>query len=240
MQWPSAEEVNAMTLQVGLVGVDGLVVASDTLLQQVERSRSTGSISKFFKDIPGLICCYSGDTVAEGAASRIRRLWRDNPPAPETVQDELERIGEEAWVEHNEHAARRGQPLNLGVARKVMVACYDELWLLEIGPHSLAHRRPDRVVAGDAENTAKHFINKFGTGCEHLPVNHLIMLAAYAVIVAGEENPYGVGGLEVIVIPKGGQPVILTSDQNDELRKLSRNLDALIKENLTSRFSLGS
>lgn len=189
MQYPSAEELNKMTLQVGLVGENGLVITSDRLLQQFENGGKNidWRFSKFFT-APGLTCCWSGDTISEHAAHDIRRTWMEHPFEKSSIQDQLERIGDAAWAEQEALAQRRGQPLNLGVTRKIIVACHDELWLLEVClPRSLAHSR-SRVVAGDAENTARHFINKYGTD-PTLPISRLITLAAYVVIVAGDENP---------------------------------------------------
>jgi hypothetical protein len=118
----------------------------------------------------------------------------------------------------------------------VIIACHDELWLLEVGlPRSLAHPRV-RVVAGDIENTARHFINKYGQDCESQPLDRLVTLAAYTVLVAGEENPHGVRGLEIAVIPKGGAPIFLTSEEEQELKRLSDGLDAAIRERLLQPF----
>jgi hypothetical protein len=237
MQW-SAEELNAMTLQVGLIGIDGIVIASDMLLKQKEDGgTSRGKVSKFLKDIPGLVCCHSGDTVAETAANNIRRHWRDKPPTKQVIKDALEGAGDQAWKEHYKLAKQRGQPLDLGVTRKVIAACHDELWELEVGlPRSLAHRRPDRVIAGDAGNTARHFNNKYAEGCEALPVARLITLAAYTVLIGGQENPEGIAWLEVVVVPKGGAPISLTPENEEELKRRSDRLSATIKEQLLQPF----
>src|SRR5690348_15667236 len=66
-----------MTLQVGLVGLDGTVLASDRLLQQWESGVNAGEsgysltmTSKFVAG-NGLLCCYSGDSIAQLTAQNI-------------------------------------------------------------------------------------------------------------------------------------------------------------------------
>lgn len=238
MQYPSTEELNRMTLQVGLDGENGLVITSDRLLQQFEGGGKSidRRFSKFFS-APGLTCCWSGDTIAEHTANSIRRVWMEHPFAKSAVQNELQHAGDISWAEHEALAERRGHPLNLGVTRKVIVACHDELWLLEVcRPRSLAHSR-SRVVAGDAENTACHFINKYGTD-PNLPVSRLITLAAYAVIVAGDENPTGISGLEIAVIPKGAEVFFLTAEQEKALEGRCRAIAENIGEQLLRPFEI--
>lgn len=72
-QLVQTEDSNAMTLQVGLVGSDGLVLASDRLLQQTDGAggRSVSYTSKFLQG-DGVLCCWSGDSVSEWAANSIR------------------------------------------------------------------------------------------------------------------------------------------------------------------------
>jgi hypothetical protein len=93
MQSPSvenAEEGNAMTFQIGLVGSDGSVIASDTFLQQTEYgARSVGTISKFLSG-QGVLCCWSGDSVAQHAASIVCGLnWPGIPPDKGSIEEEL-------------------------------------------------------------------------------------------------------------------------------------------------------
>jgi len=236
MQESSARDLNAMTMQVGLIGIDGIVIASDTLLQQMEQGgRSVGNVSKVLWDIPGLVCCHSGDSVAESAANIIREFWRDKSPSEQAIKDALQVAGNRAWKEHAKLATQRRQPLP-DITRKVIVACHDQLWLLEVRQRSLATRRKDRVLAGDAENTARHFINKYATGSYLLPLRQLITLAAYSVIVAGQENPYGIDGLEVIVIPKNSKPIPLTLEQEMALKRLSETIHDVIREQVLQPF----
>jgi hypothetical protein len=170
MQGPSTKELNAMTFQVGLVGSDGLVIASDRRLQNFENGQLNidDRYSKFFKP-DGLACCWSGDDVARRASHNIERAWRDVPFGKSSIRHRLEMIGDMTWTEQNQLAGQQGILLNPGVNRKVIVGCHDELWLLEVGlPRSLAQQH-GRIVAGDLANTARHFINKYG---HHRPAHN--------------------------------------------------------------------
>src|ERR1700704_2778983 len=128
MQNPSTEELNEMTFQIGLVGSDGIVMASDTLVQTFEGpGRSVSHRSKFLHG-DGVVCCWSGDSVAEAAANIVRGMaWHDISPDRESIREELKIAGSEAWVEMKDLA--EAYP---GVIRKVIVACHGMLWVLEL------------------------------------------------------------------------------------------------------------
>jgi hypothetical protein len=234
---PSIEELNSMTLQIGLVGVDGLVLASDRLVQQYESgSRSVSIVSKFLQGA-GVLCCYSGDYISEQSAYGIQKHeWtamssRDK----ETTRSVLIGIGNEAATK----AETKDGTLS-NCARKVLAALYGEqLWLLEPGGQntSIANQVLDRAVAGDTENTCRYFINKYANDCYCTPVDKLIRLAAYTVLAAGEENPHGVRGLEIYVIPLGGSPILLGTAQELELAAWFKETAGLIQKKLTRSFT---
>jgi len=235
MQSPSSEELNAVTLQIGLVGNDGLVMASDRLLQQIGDggARSVGKVSKFLRN-DGTVMCWAGDSIAERAAIRIEGLdW--NSVKRNSIAADLMRAGDATW----EEMERLGYRMDPGVIRNVLVAFRDDFWQLEVGlPRSLARRRIDRVVMGDPANSARFLINRYANEVQMLPTSQLVSLAAYAILMGGEENPNGVGGLEVVVIPKGGLPRFSTTEQEQELAKLSESLDDVIKEQLLTAFDM--
>jgi hypothetical protein len=234
----TAEEQNAMTLQVGLVGIDGIVIASDRLLQQTDGlgGRSVSYISKFLQG-EAVLCCWSGDSVSEHAANIIRDVkWSDVPREKEAVRAELKRLGNQALAEKEEAWKDAGQQPPQFV-RKVIVGCHDTLWLLEIQhPSSTANPFQDRVVAGDPANTSRHFMNKYADGSYQLPVTQLVTLAAYVVLQAAEEHPKGIGGLELVVLPKGGVPLFLNSEQENQLTQRCKRISLSIEGHLREPF----
>jgi hypothetical protein len=202
-----------MTLQVGIVGTDGIVIASDQLCQQQEYGSSICVKSSKFHQGPGVICCCSGDSVAEVAAYGVRNYEWAAVTDPDAIRLALIEIGNTTI---DKFVAQYG-PL-APVIRKVLVVLHDQLWLLIIGVGtSVANRIEDKVVAGDIHNTCRYFTNKFAVACYHRPMNKAIRLAAYTILAAGEENPHGVRYLEMFVIPNGRDPIRIKSEQTQEL-----------------------
>jgi hypothetical protein len=126
-----------------------------------------------------------------------------------------------------------------GAARKVLAILHgDQLWLLDISVQNSAIARPipDRDVAGDGANNCRYFMNKYANSCNLRPIAELIPLAAYTILAAGEENPHGVGGLEVVVVPRGEAPLFLSSEQERKLEAWFRKTAKSIQRKLAGPF----
>jgi hypothetical protein len=229
------EEINAMTLQVGLVGTDGIVIASDRRLQKLERySRSIATVSKFLRWGGGL-CCWAGDSVSEYAANLLCKLdWAEIPRDKEAIRKQLQQVGDKAM---DEMERLHGQGINSGASRTVIVACNGTLWLLEIQrPATIANSHSDRVVSGDLFSSVRMFLNLYAAGCENLPISKLTFLAANAVLMGGMENPSGIAGLEVVVIPAGGPPTFLTKEKEQALATMSASFSEQLRALLFQEF----
>src|SRR5205814_871985 len=190
--------------------------------QQYENgSRSVSRSSKFLQ-CPRALCCFSGDSISEQAAYGIKdHDWNAADSGDmEAVRSILREIGNAAY--NNAQALYVTLP---GIVRKVLAVHSDQLWLLTISGQntSLANRVLDRSVAGDIENTSRYFMNKYANWCNLRPITELIRLAAYTILAAGEENPHGVGGLEVYVIPAGQRPILLSAAREQELEAWFKN-----------------
>jgi len=213
MQSCTLEDLNSVTLQVGLVGQDGIIMASDRLMSQHEGSGFSRLRTSKFIQGRNSICCYSGDIIAEHAANNVRDLELTGDK--EEIRQELRESGDKAWRDF-------GEPCGLsefGFPRKVIVAiptANSPLWLIEIYAQSTANPVYDRVVAGDDKNTARHFVNNY-LPYPPPPISKLIRLAAHVVLMGAKENASGVGGLEVVAIPNGGSAIFLSSDKEQEL-----------------------
>lgn len=250
MQRPSFDDIealNSMTLQVGLAGIDGVVLVSDRLSTdwegEVDRNKSL--TSKFLQG-NGFTCCWSGDKVAQFAAANICKIkfkdrFKGTPEQRrEIIRKELEKAGTRAW---KQVFGRQITQATNGTIRKVIAACPDgNIWLLEFTRRfPMANPKYDRIVAGDIRNSAAWFINNyipFGEAPIPLPMSDLIFAAAHAVLVGAIENPSGIRGIEVVVIPKGGAPIFLTPEQEGELKRRSDRLTAAIREQLLQPFDL--
>jgi hypothetical protein len=236
---PIEEEVNAMTLQVGLVATDGVVLASDRLLGQFEGSGFSQVRTSKFLGSDRVLCCYSGDTVAEHAAYHI--VSSEEFPFPlekEALRNALIAAGNKAWREI-------GMPAGLhewAPTRKVLVALggtipFSQLWVVHVSPSTIANEVLDKVVAGDDRNTARHFLNNY-VAWPPADMSHLVVIAAHTVLAGGRENPSGVGGLEVALVPKNGRPVFLPLDRERELERISAEIHAGIRGLVCQRFSV--
>jgi hypothetical protein len=235
MQHPSLEDIealNSMTLQVGLLGSDGIVLASDRLVSQWEGAGFSQIRTSKMLQGDGVLCCYSGDLVSEHAANNIRSLRFAG--GKEHVRDALKDAANRAWQD----IGIPGELHEWQPTRKVIVALWRPalaLWVVHVSPRSTANEVLDKVIAGDDKNTARHFFNNY-VPYPPAPVDDLIGLAAHIVLTGGKENPSGVKWLEVAIVPKDGSPVFLSEEQEVDLERLSDDLDLTIKHKLSRPF----
>src|SRR2546430_3554412 len=195
--------------------------------------------SKFRHD-NGFVCCWSGDNVAQFAAANICKLklqdkLKGTPEQRrEMIRKQLQEAGTNAWKQVFGRQITVGTN---GTIRKVIAACPDgSLWLLEFRSRfPMANPKYDRGVAGDIGNSAALFINNYlplGEAPLPLPLRRLIFAAAHAVLVGAIENPSGIRGIEVAVIPKDGPPIFLTPKQEEKLKRRSDRLSQSIRGQL--------
>lgn len=238
MQCPPKEELNRMTLQVGLVGIDGIVIASDRLLQQWETDGSNSgyslSLTSKFEQGNGFISCASGDKLSELVSSNICKVTWD--VIKHDVRAELKAVANATW--ENFVDAQYLSP----ATRKIIVVCPDRsAWVIDASSSNaaFANRIYNKVVAGDVKNTARHIINNYLPNDQsplQLPVSKLIVPAAHAILMGGRENPSGVGGLEVAIVPNDGQPMILSLEREREITAISERIYRQTKKLLLQPF----
>jgi hypothetical protein len=227
-----------MTLQIGLLGSDGLVLASDRQLSIYEAGQVTRTLtSKFFRN-KDAVCCWAGDEAARFAAHFIREVdW-------ETVSDREAKLMECAargWETHFGVGAML-HPLHMKAlesVRKVLVACSNgELWQVEVFNPATVQRVLNKIVAGDISTTIGHLITHYVRD-DLVPVSTLIQVAAHAICMGHRENPAGIAGLEVAVI-RNGTIKVLNADQENILQALSAKIHTDIQELLTKPYDIGA
>jgi hypothetical protein len=221
-----------MTLQVGLVGNDGIVLASDRLINDIEDSSRFPRFGCKFRCVNGVVCCHSGDFVAELGAREVSRSSWDGKPVVQTLED----IGNGVF----QYVETEYGPMSSGSAiRKVLCAIPESgLWLLNIARISVVNPVRDRVITGDVKNTARYFFYKYAADCTTRPVAQLIPLAAYVILAASEENRDGVGGLEVAIIPTGKDPIFLSGEQERALERDSSAIRKYLGKRLLRPFAI--
>src|ERR1700722_1830551 len=131
-----------MTLQVGLVGRDGIVLASDRLLNIREAGDfTTTRSSKFFHD-EDVACCWSGDETAKFAAYFIREVdWKISISRDRELRD----CGDRAW----KHVYGTSFVPKAQIApRKVLVAFPSDvsLWELDLSSIPIVIPVKDKIV----------------------------------------------------------------------------------------------
>lgn len=236
MQCLSVRERNSMTLQIGLVGSDGVVLASDRLVSIVEAQGVTRTRSSKVHIGRGVVCCWAGDDTARYAANLIQAsAWPENMERYSILQE----CADEAWRLTMGGEGTFNPLSHMTIARRVLVAFADgELWKVDIFVRSAAQKIFDKVIAGDSYTSVHHLINNY-IPTASLPVSSLLQIAAHAICMGHRENPAGIDGLEVAVI-RDGTITVLSPDQEKELQELSAKIHGDIQSLLSQPYSIGA
>ena len=191
-----------MTLQVALVGTDGIVLASDTKATagggpEVPFSSRhlmirTGTTEKILTN-DAIICAVSGNAAVVSIARELlrampKRLGGDiEKNLADLLQIETETILENFGL--REHAS--GQLI-------VVAPGISKLWEVGFGAKiSWVNVFSDRVIGGDRGNPAIFWIERYYS--KEKSVDELTMLAAHAVLEGHFLNPSYVAGLNILV-----------------------------------------
>jgi hypothetical protein len=229
-----------MTLQLGLLGTDGLVIASDqNACFADDPIRSSSTSPKIFWDTHrGIVCAASGDLVAPLVAKDLVKLEISAASPRDEVFDILQRSVEELWRTHVPKKYNGDPDRNPSISLLVgLTANPHHLW--RIGHPKVASGAAgylDKIHNGDGANSAKYFTERFYKHPQLLPINDLVFLAAHTIIEGGRLNPTMVGGLELLTWKFGEREPKLFSDQDK--RELTDRSDRLIEALRTSIFSL--
>jgi hypothetical protein len=227
---------NIMTLQIGLVGTDGIVMASDCLMTQTDGLGVQGvsqSMSSKFR-CRDQVCCASGDNFSLTVADDISGYKRQDDDYD--IGWSLKQIARCAWE-------RIPMGEGDGVSRTVLVGCTSSgrysLWQVDLFQSPIVSECHDRIVSGAVKNNARHFINTFapvGPAPINLPISCLLLPAAYTIFTAGLEQPSEIAGLEIIVMPHGRPYYRLPDSKNKELQSLAGSLHKSFGKRLTKPF----
>ena len=231
-----------MTLQIGLVGIDGIVMASDCLMTDTDDLWANGvsqSMGSKFR-CRDHVCCASGDNFSLIVADDISAYKRQDNDYDAGLM--LRQIALRAW-ERVSMGEWDGEKKWDGMSRTVLVGCTSSqkssLWQVHLLPSPIVSECHDRVVSGAVKNNARHFINTFapvGPAPINLRINRLLLPAAYTIFTAGLEQPSEIAGLEIIVIPHGRPYYRLPNGKNKELQSLAERVHRSFSKRLTSTF----
>ena len=204
-----------MTLQIGIVGTDGIVIASDRRILNLQWESYGKSLASKVYVNTDVACCWAGRDDADFAARNIEKVdWS-------TVQDrkgKLTELGEEGWkmCYGNSEMLYPGRQSTSSVLAAFSDPC--ELWELELFRQSRATQILTHAICGDFYNTgAKHLLGNY-LPSGPLPVLELIKLASFSIWMGHKENPNMIEGLEVVIVRPGRPPERQSSDREERLK----------------------
>lgn len=220
-----------MTMQVGMVASDGVIIASDQKAGRWERFKTTGRVEKTFCDEKlGAVYAGSGSDVGVLIGRRMIEIASSEPAS--SMTDCAERAAKEICKLKYEAPTFNGPRY----FESVLIAHADEsgfgLWQInvrEVTELILCTRILDKAINGDMLTSAIFFSERyFPDGARGKTISSLLPLAAHIVLMAGKINPSEVSGLE-IAICRRGECRKLGESELHPLREFSNHLDAMIE-----------
>ena len=206
-------KIKRMTLLVGLVGSDGIVLAADKCLiapaqLETDIDERMGGRKIEYLDKHKVAYAYAGDKraleLADGLAARL-----DNGFDYGNIRRSLELVAKDvmsAVPAGYERLATR----SLFVVFHGMPEI--QLWNLRVTSNSPSASRVDGIaVAGASGNSARFFEHYYRYG---LPIEKLKPLAATIILAGHEIDPHIIEGLDLAIFDKDGLHWIAESEKN--------------------------
>lgn len=238
-----------VTLQACFIGTDGFVLASDTMtvmlgLEAITQ-RSSRETKICFDSTAGAAWCSSGHDICRRMCQRIKANWSGcGDDAITTFQNLLD--GAVAWCRTNVHLDEQTKGNILFAAREggksVAVKCQIDWFVNNDSYQNLTKwdcvdgGQPfsDKALQGDIGNPAIFFAERYYRS--DMTVRDLVPLAAHVILTGGQLNPYGVGGLEILLADDQGCRK-LTEAELTPLRDASSRIDESIVQQFVSAAS---
>jgi len=236
-----------VTFQIGMVGSDGVLLASDTLCTHLHiadgaiRTGTTSNSPKIqIENAKGIAYCWSGDEFGRIAVATISDLFREGSRTD--IRSFLRECGVQAVNRAGDQ--RSVNPTTPLSSCEVLVAIrsennYMSLWslrMLNTVEHQFfpaVERVTTKAVTGDAVNSAVFFSENYFSRFCTLPIAELVPLAAHTVLMAGRLSS-GVGGLQ-IVLCRGDGFTELGSNEISAIEEQAANRDSAIADSFRVR-----
>jgi len=204
-----------MTIQIGMIGTDGVLIASDTQCTQdingvrVHSNRSKIKISSR-QDYPIAVSMAHDMNMAQTVANAL--ISEINSPLSDQV---FASIADRVW----EH--RMDRPVQCLIAS---AKPYPRLFRLHCGIGALVTECEESTTvqyAGDTMNAALFWSVRY---YKPAPIMDLASLAAHLVVVAGRLNNGAIGGLEIVLCDNSGiRPLAPATIRELELKANQRD-----------------
>lgn len=234
------EKLRRMTLLVGIVGLNGIVLAADrngteTLIPKNGIDETFDSPKIVHLQQYGVVCAFAGDGVSQLVPEAIEHLIA----RPEAgffyhVRDGLQNSADEAFRLFAKKT--RAQPIRCD--RQLFVALYGpnvngspQLWTLEFNSdHSRARQIEDGLELAGSKGNGAGFFRRYWK--RDSPVGKMAELAAH-IILAGHKWDSYIDGLDVVTITNDSKFHEFTGDEKCPIKERYEKWDRA----LTKRFS---
>lgn len=234
---PDPEEI-PVTFQIGMVGSDGVLLASDRLASQSATDgpgpyRDTFRTDKIrITESKRIAYCCAGDKLSIEAgrkiAGSIAELQGDY-----AIQQGIYSYGSEAISEERQRMAGKQPWERLRGGSLLLVTSVPSLglWRVDIALDRnipCALKVEDKIWVGDNTTPAAFFPERY---YQKRPIEELVFLAAHTVLTAGSMNPAGVGGLDIALCRPSGFEM-LPAERVAALERQSEKLRLQISDSL--------
>lgn len=211
------EDGPPMTLQIGMVGTDGVVIVGDKKWYgEAGGYRETHHATKFkFDQQKGIAIACAEAEISRNIATRIlEELQEKDYASPEYA---LQRIADGVGTGFRRFNVQIPQAHCLVVVSRPKI----RLFSLRLGLEGADGAEiEDKRRAGDPGNLAMFFVDSY---YGKRPIRQLVFLGAHVVLTAPRFNSDGIGGLEILLCDRNGFQVI----PETYLKKLRRKSLAL-------------
>ena len=222
-----------MTIQVGMVGTDGIVLASDTCMVELDFTYNTINGRKIFLlDAYKVVWGFAGDESAYRCGQQLEEDLDAHRFDFRNIGKSLERSGDDGFRRESERVSRFRPDIN----RRLLVIFYGDqvqelqLWEVKLQQKgTVANRITGKVVTGDRNNNARFFASYYQ---DSFSTERLLQLAAHIVLMAHERNTLLIEGLDLLVIGRSGCKWI-EGQRKEIIQRRSLSLHELIKKELT-------
>jgi hypothetical protein len=211
-----------MTFQVGIVGSDGVLLASDQKQIAEHVGIASGQYIHKIMVKETIACCASGGDVAQYAAE----LCLNTKLGCNSIEVHMLFCAKKAIRAYRERF-RSNPERNGGV---ILLATDGDrgVMLYKLEMRQREARLPCRipsgcVISGDELNAAIWFTDRYGPGSRCYPIADYCFLAAHTVLSAGRLNPRGVEGLEIVLCRHGAFERI----DDEEIQRLAQRSELL-------------
>lgn len=231
--------MNRMTLLVGMVGIDGIVLAADKCMIEFGKAENEYPDRAGIRKIVPLeehkvTYAFAGDSITVAVGKDLTARLENKTFDFTNIETSLVEI---AKASRNEEIAKRmytATPVDANIRRCLLIVFYGhqvstpQLWKLVIEHDSSAWPVSGSVVGGARSNGARFFECYFQYGQS---IEKLKRLAAHIILTGKKVDSLCIDGLDMVVFDAGGYRSI-EGDELEDLRRSSHKLDESIRSQL--------